>query len=71
MQVENYTHIATGTAISKKEAQTKAAWDFVDFLLKEGQVKESELPPRNPTTVSGYPTATQWHDYSNLWNALA
>ena len=39
-----------GEASTKKEAQTEAAWNFVDFLVKENELKENELPPKQKVT---------------------
>jgi len=34
------------TAHNKKDAQSRACWDFCDYLVKMGKINENELPPR-------------------------
>ena len=34
LKAEGYDHVAQGEAQSKKEAQTLAAWAFIDWLAK-------------------------------------
>lgn len=36
----------TVEANNKKDAQSKAAWNFCDHLVKIGMIKETDLPPR-------------------------
>ena len=44
------SYVGKGAAGNKKDAQTRAAWDFCDYLLKEGKMKEEELPTREVNT---------------------
>ena len=39
-------YVAEDTALSKKEAQSKAAWKMADYMIKNKLVVEQELPPR-------------------------
>jgi len=44
--VSDYSYVGKGSASNKKDAQTRAAWDFCDYLVKEGKMTETELPTR-------------------------
>lgn len=41
-----FPYVGQGTAQTRKEAQTAAAWDFIDYLVKQGLVNEMDLPLR-------------------------
>ena len=38
--------VSEETALSKKDAQSKAAWKMADYMIKNKLVVEQELPPR-------------------------
>nr|CAB3267939.1 ZF(C2H2)-54 zinc finger protein [Phallusia mammillata] len=44
--VPGFPYVGKGTAGNKKDSQTRAAWDFCDYLVRENKMKESELPIR-------------------------
>ena len=46
MIAHGFNFVGKGAASNKKDAQTRAAWDFCDYLVKEGKMKEEELPTR-------------------------
>ena len=61
-------YVAQVQSSNKKDAQSKAAWDFCENLVKTGFMKQSELPPKpvsNQITqiffflFDGYPSATK------------
>ena len=39
-------YVAEAEAGNKKDAQSKAAWDFCENLVKMGYMKTTELPPK-------------------------
>uniref|UniRef100_H2Z307 DRBM domain-containing protein n=1 Tax=Ciona savignyi TaxID=51511 RepID=H2Z307_CIOSA len=53
-------YVAEARAASKKDAQSKAAWNFCEHLVKTGYMTASELPPRpyesGPKDSSGVST---------------
>ena len=42
-----YKFIGVGEAVSKKDAQTDAAWNFAEFLVQNGQLKKEDLPAKS------------------------
>ncbi|XP_039252997.2 uncharacterized protein LOC120330203 [Styela clava] len=46
LKISGLEYIAKVTAASKKDSQSKAAWDFCEHLVKTGYMKESELPQK-------------------------
>lgn len=53
--ISGLDYVAKVEASNKKDAQSKAAWDFCDNLVKMGYMKTTELPPKPtaPTPKSG------------------
>ena len=45
--IQGMGYEAQQEARSKREAQTLAAWDFVDAMVAKGLIKKAELPTRN------------------------
>jgi len=43
---EGFTYIGKGCATKKKDAQTRACWDFFDYLVESGKLTEQGLPKR-------------------------
>jgi hypothetical protein len=41
-----FPYVGQGTAQTRKEAQTAAAWDFIDYTVKQGLTNEMDLPLR-------------------------
>lgn len=44
VRVSNYNYVGVGNSTNKKDAQANAAKDFVQFLIRQGEVNESEVP---------------------------
>ncbi|KAH9284837.1 ATP-dependent RNA helicase A [Echinococcus granulosus] len=44
LRVDGFAYIGVGNSVNKKDAQTNAARDFASFLVREGYLKESEVP---------------------------
>ncbi|XP_014675419.1 PREDICTED: ATP-dependent RNA helicase A-like [Priapulus caudatus] len=44
LSVEGYNYKAIGNSTSKKDAQTNAAKDFLSFLVRTGELQQSEVP---------------------------
>nr|XP_026692505.1 uncharacterized protein LOC100180184 isoform X2 [Ciona intestinalis] len=55
LRVNNYKFVGVGEAESKKEAQTEAAWNFADYLVKQGDLLAEELPPRTKFSEDSNP----------------
>ena len=47
-----FDFIARGSASNKKDAQTRAAWDFCDWLVTEKKMTALELPTREVPDIS-------------------
>ncbi|KAA3676381.1 ATP-dependent RNA helicase A [Paragonimus westermani] len=48
LRVESFGYIGIGNSTSKKDAQTNAARDFANYLVREGHVKASDVPSLKP-----------------------
>ncbi|CAE1295071.1 DHX9 [Acanthosepion pharaonis] len=44
VRIESYDYIGVGNSTNKKDAQANAARDFVQFLVRQGSVQQSEVP---------------------------
>lgn len=44
VRVEGHTYVGAGNSTSKKDAQTNAAKDFVQYLVRSGLINEAEVP---------------------------
>ncbi|KAL5960702.1 ATP-dependent RNA helicase A [Taenia solium] len=44
LRVDGFSYIGVGNSVNKKDAQTNAARDFANFLVREGYLKASDLP---------------------------
>lgn len=44
MRVEGFNYIGMGNSTNKKDAQANAARDFVNYLVRVGQMSASEVP---------------------------
>lgn len=47
VRVAGYNYMGVGNSTSKKDAQTNAAKDFVQFLIRQGEVTPSDVPDLN------------------------
>ena len=43
-RVDGFAYVGAGNSTSKKDAQANAANDFIQFLVREGKVQQSEVP---------------------------
>lgn len=43
-RVDGHAYVAIGNSTSKKDAQTNAARDFAQFLIRSGLMQASEIP---------------------------
>jgi hypothetical protein len=41
--VETYDYVACGNSTSKKDAMANSAKDFIQYLLRKGEMKEEEV----------------------------
>lgn len=44
VQVSGYSYIGMGNSTNKKDAQTNAARDFVNFLVRTGEMNATDVP---------------------------
>lgn len=44
VRVGNFTYVGAGNSTNKKDAEKNASRDFVNFLVRTGKIKESEVP---------------------------
>lgn len=42
--MDGFTYVGMGNSTSKKDAQTNAARDFVNYLVRVGEMKAEEVP---------------------------
>lgn len=51
VRVEGYSYIGMGNSTSKKDAQTNAARDFVNYLVRTKEIHASEVPSLGVSTT--------------------
>ncbi|CAN7994332.1 unnamed protein product, partial [Ixodes hexagonus] len=56
VRVEGYDYVGAGNSTNKKDAQTNAARDFLQYLVRNGLISQSEVPIEIPT--GGPPVAS-------------
>lgn len=44
VRVEGFNYIGMGNSTNKKDAQSNAARDFVNYLVRVGEINSSEVP---------------------------
>lgn len=44
VRVPGYNYVGVGNSTSKKDAHSNAARDFVQFLIRQGEINASECP---------------------------
>lgn len=44
MRVDGFSYIGMGNSTNKKDAQANAARDFVNYLVRVGEMSASEVP---------------------------
>ncbi|CBY18913.1 unnamed protein product [Oikopleura dioica] len=47
LRATGFAYVAVGNAASKKDSQSHAAFDFCQYLIREGQILQSEFPYSN------------------------
>ncbi|XP_075242826.1 ATP-dependent RNA helicase A-like isoform X2 [Convolutriloba macropyga] len=47
LRVPGFTYVAIGNSTSKKDAQTHAARDFLNFCVRSGRLQQHEVPEFN------------------------
>ncbi|KPP75599.1 hypothetical protein Z043_105136 [Scleropages formosus] len=49
VRVEGFNYIGMGNSTNKKDAQSNAARDFVNYLIRAGEVKAADVPSVGPS----------------------
>lgn len=44
VRLEGYSYVAAGNSVTKKEAQKNASRDFLNFLVRSGELSASDVP---------------------------
>ena len=44
VRVQGFNYVGVGNSVNKKDAQTNAAQDFVQFLVRQGEVQAADVP---------------------------
>lgn len=44
VRIDGFTYVGAGNSTTKKEAQMNAARDFINFLVRNGDLNASEVP---------------------------
>ena len=44
LRVQGFNYVACGNSTNKKDAQSNAAKDFINFLVRQGQMLPNEVP---------------------------
>ncbi|XP_025956820.2 ATP-dependent RNA helicase A isoform X2 [Dromaius novaehollandiae] len=55
VRVEGFNYIGMGNSTNKKDAQSNAARDFVNYLVRVNEMKSEEIPPFGPAAVGDTP----------------
>lgn len=59
VRVEGFNYVAAGNSTNKKDAQMNAARDFIQFLVRQNRVNQSEIPNDAGTpSITGAPDVT-------------
>lgn len=68
LNAPGFSYVGKGKASNKKDSQTRAAWDFCDWLVKEGKMQESELPTREVLQLlKCFKISVSVRSFENLW----
>lgn len=51
VRADGFDYIAVGNSTNKKDAQTNAAKDFVQYLVRQGLVQQAEVPALEMVTL--------------------
>ncbi|XP_076800984.1 zinc finger RNA-binding protein-like isoform X3 [Clavelina lepadiformis] len=74
MVAPGFSYVGKGSASNKKDAQTRAAWDFCDYLVREKKMTEEELPTREnkfKAANNKLPSTYKEHDNKQVSEAIA
>ena len=52
LNVEGFPYAGMGNSTNKKDAQSNAARDFCQYLVRQGQMKAEDVPAMGKTQVS-------------------
>ena len=44
VRVDGYSYVAAGNSVTKKEAQKNASRDFLNFLVRSGELSADDVP---------------------------
>ncbi len=50
--MDGYSYVGAGVSTSKKDAQANAARDFIQFLVRQGEMNDTEAPDLNQVCYS-------------------
>ncbi|XP_076801583.1 ATP-dependent RNA helicase A-like isoform X1 [Clavelina lepadiformis] len=56
VRVDGIPYVGIGNSTNKKDAQTNAAFDFANYLVRAGKLSEAELPSKTPFSFGPSPT---------------
>lgn len=54
VRVDSYNYIGMGNSTNKKDAQTNAARDFVNYLVRIGEMSAAEVPAHGVRTQNSH-----------------
>lgn len=71
--MDSFNYIGMGNSTNKKDAQTNAARDFVNYLVRLGEMNAAEVPALGVSKLLSMPLAGVKADsrfYCDLWTSL-
>ena len=54
VRVPSIPYVGIGNSTNKKDAQTNAAYDFANYLVRVGKLSEAELPSKVVGIINAY-----------------
>ncbi len=63
VRLEGYNYIGMGNSTNKKDAQSNAARDFVNYLVRTKEVSASEVPALGVSITSVFTSSSTTHLY--------
>lgn len=61
VRIEGYNYIGMGNSTNKKDAQSNAARDFVNYLVRTKEVSASEVPALGVSITSMFSSSPTAH----------
>lgn len=61
VRVEGYSYIGMGNSTNKKDAQTNAARDFVNYLVRTKEINASDVPSLGVSATVHVSTSVMWY----------